>query len=433
MQVVLNYGKTGLAIDLADDWDVTVIRKRPMPILPHPEQSVLNALSDPIGCGTLREEANGRGDACIAVCDITRPMPNRQVLPVVIRELLSSGIPAQRITVLVATGLHRPNEGDELKELIGDRWVLDTVNVVNHFAGNDGDHVYLGKTTMGIPVRLDRRFVAADLRIVIGLVEPHFMAGYSGGRKLVAPGIAHEETIRHLHRSTLLDHPHAANCVLDGNPVHAQQLEITDMVGRILAANAVIDDCRRLSFLSFGEIKESHLAAVSFVRPYAEIPLSRRYSTVLTSAAGYPLDNTYYQTVKGMVAAMDAVISGGNLIVASACSEGMGSREYVDAQQRLMSLGLDAFDSDLKSKCLADIDEWMTQMQIKAMRTAKIFLYTDGLSDRELELTGVNRTRSIEESIRRSVEESGGSDIAVIPEGPYVVPVYAPETAGAVY
>ena len=188
MHVVMRYGKGGLPLDLPDDLEITLIRKREMPILGNPESAVEEALAKPVGSRPLSQEARGKGSACILICDITRPVPNGLVLPSLIRTLMASGMDPSSIRVLVATGLHRPNEGDELKELVGNAWALETVRVENHFARNEEDHIHLGTTTGGMPVKLDRRFVNAELRIVVGLVEPHFMAGYSGGRKVIVPG-----------------------------------------------------------------------------------------------------------------------------------------------------------------------------------------------------------------------------------------------------
>ena len=177
-----------------------------------------------------------------------------------------------------------------------------------------------------MPVKLDRRLVEADLKIATGLVEPHFMAGWSGGRKVIAPGVAHKDTITTFHSARFMEHPNATSCNLDGNPLHETQLEIVAMLGGALALNTVIDEERRLSFVNFGEIVASHLDAVRHMREYAEVAVAERFSTVVTSAAGYPLDKTYYQTVKGMVTPMDILAPGGDLIIASSCSEGMGSR-----------------------------------------------------------------------------------------------------------
>ena len=273
-RVELNYDRGRLAVELPAGLDLRVIRKRPMPVLADPEDAVRSALARPVGVPPLAELARGRQSACILICDITRPVPNGKFLPSLIRELLAAGISADAITVLVATGLHRPNEGAELEELVGSRWVMDTVRVENHFARDDAAHVELGTTQGGVPVKLDRRLVEADLKIATGLVEPHFMAGYSGGRKVIAPGVAHKDTITTFHSARFMEHPSAANCVLDGNPLHQAQLEIVSMLGGALALNTVIDEERRLSFVNFGEIVTSHLAAVEHIRGFAEVPVA---------------------------------------------------------------------------------------------------------------------------------------------------------------
>jgi len=425
MKYLMNYGRSGLNLELPDHWNVTVIRKKPMPLLPDPIAAMAQALKEPVGSKTLIEEAKGCSKVAILICDVTRPVPNGLILPAVIKALLESGLSPEQIMVMVATGLHRPNEGDELREVVGDDWVFNTVKIVNHFARNDADHVSLGFTSRGTAIKLDRRFVEADLRIVTGLVEPHFMAGYSGGRKVVVPGVAHQETITRLHTATFLESPHAANCIMSGNPLHEEQIEIVKRVGKSLAVNIVIDEFRQPCFLNFGDIIQSHLAAIDFMKKYAEVTVPRRFHTVITSSAGYPLDKTYYQTVKGMVGAMDILEPGGDLFIVSECSEGMGSGDYVEAQKRLLTLGQDKFLDELRPKQHAAVDEWQTEMQLKPMRIGTINCYTQCLCAEDLQLTGVESFADLNrfhQAIQQSVERSGDLSVAVIPEGPYVVP-----------
>ena len=432
MIVELEYGRGRLPVRIPDGCETTVLRKNPLPVVADIARAVGRAFSDPAGAPPLAELARGARSACILVCDITRPVPNHLFLDPMIRTLLGSGIPAREITVLVATGLHRPNEGEELAELIGDPWVLDTVRIENHFARDAAAHVDLGVTaTRGTPVKLDRRFVDADLRIATGLVEPHFMAGWSGGRKVVAPGVAHEDTIRTFHNAKFMEDPAAIQCNLEGNPLHEEQLEIMRMLGDVHAVNTVIDEQRQLCFVNFGEIVESHHDAVRFVRDSCAVPVGRKFRTVVTSSAGYPLDRTYYQTVKGMVTPIDILAPGANLIIASDCSEGIGSPQYREAQRRLVANGPDGFLASILDKPLADIDEWQTEMQLKPMRLAGIHLYSQGLPAEDRGLTGVNVVDSIEDAVARSVESSGDPAVAVIPEGPYVVPRFVAQTGQA--
>jgi nickel-dependent lactate racemase len=422
----ISYGKGHLSVRLPDEAGATIVRKPILPKIADPRGAIRQALDQPLGARPLRQLAQGKRSACILICDITRPVPNHLFLRPMIEDMMASGIPAQNICVLVATGLHRPNLGAELAELVGDPWVLNTVRVENHYARNEIDQIDLGKTqTRGTPVKINRLFIEADLRIATGLVEPHFMAGYSGGRKVIAPGVAGHETIRTFHSARFMEDPFARSCNLGGNPLHEEQLEIVRMVGEVYGLNTVIDEQRDLVHVTFGEIIESHLAAVEFIRGAAEIKVPRRFQTIVTSAAGYPLDKTYYQTVKGMVTPIDILAPGGTLIIASECSEGLGSEEFHDAQSRLVDLGPDAFLQTLLRKKLADIDEWQTEMQLKPMRIGRVQLYTSGLSSEERRVTGVEVVESIDEAIANSIARSGDREVAVIPEGPYVVPFFA--------
>ncbi|WP_261335976.1 nickel-dependent lactate racemase [Rhizobium leguminosarum] len=424
--IALSYGRGHLDITLPPGARPTVIRKQQLPKLADSKAAIIEALHNPVASKPLADVAKNRESACILICDITRPVPNGLFLRPMIETMISSGIPQEKISVLVATGLHRPNLGDELAELVGDPWVLANVRVENHYARDEAAHVDFGVTeTRHTPVKLDRLFAEADLRIATGLVEPHFMAGWSGGRKVIAPGVAHHETIRTFHSARFMEDPLAVQCNLIGNPLHEEQLEIVRMLGEVYALNTVLDEDRDLVCVTFGEIIASHQAAVDFVSAATQIPLSRKFSTVITSSAGYPLDKTYYQTIKGMVTPLEILKPGGTLIIASECSEGFGSPEFREAQARLVELGPERFLATLMAKSLAEIDEWQTEMQLKPMRLGSVELYTTGLAGEDRRLTGVGMIDNLQNAIARSITASGDPDVAVIPEGPYVVPRYA--------
>ena len=428
MKVELLYGKATIAAAVPPGCRELLIRKQPRAPLADPHSAIAEALARPIGVPPLADYARGKHSACILVCDITRPVPNHLFLRPMIEQLLGAGIAPDAITVLIATGLHRPNEGEELAKVIGDPWVVDKVRVVNHFARNDSDHVDFGRTKgRGVPVKLDRRFVDAEIRIATGLVEPHFMAGYSGGRKVVAPGIAHADTIRTFHSAAFMESPAAVSCNLAGNPLHEEQLEIVRMLGDVMALNTVINEQRELVFVSYGDVIASHDAAVRFVQDWIQVPVPRRFKTVVTSAAGFPLDQTYYQTVKGMVTPLDILAPGGTLIVASDCSEGLGSKEFRASQRRLVEMGTEGFLRSILPKALADIDEWQTEMQLKPMRVGRVQLYTDGLPREDHPLTGVEVISDLDLAIRNAVAAGGEGTAAFIPEGPYVIPKFMPQ------
>lgn len=424
MDIALNYGKTKLDVSLDKDWDATIIEKQNMPVIENPLDAISNAFSKGDERGSLEDVAKGKSSACILICDITRPVPNGLILPQLIDRLIHAGIQKERITVLVATGLHRPNKGDELLEIVGSQKVLETVRVENHYARNDEDHVFLCTSTTGLDIKIDKRFARADLKIVIGLVEPHFMAGYSGARKLVIPGVAHHQTICGFHTAKFLEHHGSRTCNLKENIFHEFQLEGIRKLSHVFAVNVVIDENRNLSFVNFGDIENSHARAIRYLKQYAEVIISEKFSTIITSAGGYPLDKTYYQTVKAMVTAMDILEPGGDIIVVSECSEGMGSDEYVTAQKQLYTLGPESFLEELTSRDYARIDEWQTEMQLKPMRLGNIHLFAPNLAETDRKYTGVNHISDLKTAIYKSINGSGKKKIAVIPEGPYVIPVY---------
>jgi nickel-dependent lactate racemase len=424
MNVDLLYGRGKLTAGFPEELRVTVIRKNPMPVAADPGGALARAFQSPVGTPPLRTLARGRRSACILVCDITRPVPHQHLLPGLVEELTAAGIDRANILILVATGLHRPNEGAELREVIGSDAVFASVRTANHFARDREAHVDLGRTPSGIPILIDRRFVEADLRIVVGLVEPHFMAGYSGGRKLVVPGVAHQDTILKLHAGVILDHPRASNTVIDGNPLHAEQLHVVRSIGEVLALNVVIDEERRIGFVNFGEVEQSHAGAVAFMRRYAEVPVPERFRTVVTTSAGYPLDKTYYQTIKGMVGVLDILEPGGTVVIASECSEGMGSPEFVEAQRVLCRVGPERFMAEIVARNHARIDEWQTQMLVKALRVGRVRLYTTGLKPSDMADTYVEPIPSVEPAALESARAHGDNRVAVVPEGPYVIPVY---------
>jgi nickel-dependent lactate racemase len=236
--------------------------------------------------------------------------------------------------------------------------------------------------------------------------------------------VAYQDTILMFHTAKILEHCNAANCVIEGNPLHNEQTEIVRAIGGVVAVNVVINEERRLGFVNFGEVEASHALAVAFMRKYAEIRIPRRFKTVVTTSAGYPLDKTYYQTVKGMVGVMDIVAPGGTIIIASECSEGMGSPEFFEAQRLLCRVGPERFMSLLQGRDKALIDEWESEMLLKPLRVGHIQLYSTGLSEAERDHVFVEMVPSVEEAVAASVRVHGDNEIAVVPEGPYVIPLY---------
>src|SRR5579872_5567892 len=254
MRITLDYGKTGLDVEIPDANLVGPLGLRPVQPLAEPEKALRNALENPIGAPPLADFARGKRSACILICDITRPVPNEFLLRQILPTLESAGIPRDKILILIATGLHRPNLGDELVELVG-RDIAANYRVENHDGRKLDEHTLVGTSPRGVPAWIDTRYVTADLKITTGLIEPHLMAGYSGGRKLVCPGIAALETVKVWHGPDFLEHPKADCGILEGNPVHEENTRLARMAGCDFIVNVSLDERRRVTSVVAGDME----------------------------------------------------------------------------------------------------------------------------------------------------------------------------------
>ncbi len=423
MRITLDYGRTGMEVNLPDDRIVGPLAIRDAAPLPAPEAAVVEALRRPIGSKPLAELARGRRNACILVCDITRPVPNRLILPPVLRTLEEQGIARRDILILIATGLHRPNEGTELEELIGPE-IAANYRVENHHGKVLAEHDYLGETPNGVPVYLDSRYLRADLKITTGLIEPHLMAGYSGGRKVICPGIAALETVKVWHGPRFLEHPRADCGILEGNPVHEENTRIALMAGCDFIVNVCIDGQRRVTWVGAGDMIKAWEQGVRFVEGVVKVPVSKPVDVVVTSCAGYPLDTTWYQAVKGLTGALPIVKQGGTIIMAASLSEGLGSPEF----QRLMAENPDlhVFKQRILGKDYFVMDQWQLEELAKVLERCRVKVVSDGLPPEKLRRCYVEPAATVEQAVADCLAEYGPkARVAVIPKGPYVLPYVA--------
>lgn len=419
MQVQLNYGRTGLDVELPDANVVKVLRYQPADPLPQPVDTVRRRLAAPVGTPQLAELARDRRDACVVICDVTRPVPNSVLLPPLLETLENAGIARDQILILVATGMHRPNEGDELRAMVGD-FVFGHYRIENHHGPDLSEHTYLGQSPRDLPVWIDSRYVQADLKITTGLIEPHFMAGFSGGRKLICPGIAALETVKLWHGPQFLEHENARNGCFAGNPVHQENTAIARMAGCDFILNVVIDDHRRILEVFAGDMEAALDSGVAFVRPLVTDTVPEPVDIVVTSSAGYPLDTTFYQSVKGMVGAMSIVKPGGTIVLAASLSEGVGSAEF----QRLFreNESLERFMHRILHEGQFIMDQWQLEELAKVRRHAKVRVVSDGIPAERLAELFVEPAASVEAAVADALAEHGSdATIAVIPEGPYVL------------
>ena len=419
MRIGVKYGRGCLDIDIPDWNQVGILTTQHSEPLQNPLASVHKALETPINSPPLAQLVDCQFSACIIISDITRPVPNQVILPPILQILEQQGIPREKIVILVATGIHRPSTEKELEEMVG----LDIVNnyrIVNHLSGEPETHKYLGLTRNGTPVHIDKTYLESDVKIVTGLIEPHLMAGYSGGRKAICPGIASVETMKVMHGPQILEHPNAAVGVLDENPFHIEATEIALLAGVDFSLNVAIDNERRITGVFAGELVESHKAGCEFVEKQVTAKLPHAVDLAIVSGAGYPLDTTFYQAIKGLLTAAEVVKPNGSVILVAECSQGIGSKSFTDLI--LETQDLDQFIQDIYRPDNFVVDQWQLEELAKVARKADIYFYTEGIPYEQQQQLFVQPLECPKEGIDKVFAKRGDdAEIAVIPDGPYVL------------
>ena len=419
MKVEMRYGTGTLPMEIPEVNVVGVLEIAESVPLPDENGAVREAIVRPIASPPLAELAGDRESACIVISDITRPVPNKVILPPLLEVLEESGIPREKITILIATGIHRPNNTEELETMVGSD-IMETYRIVNHFSQKPETQAYLGKTENGTPVYINKTYLEADLKITTGLIEPHLMAGYSGGRKAICPGIASVETMKVMHGPELMEHPKSAVGILEGNPFHKEATEIARMAGVDFNLNVAIDKHRSITGIFAGELVESHRVGAAFVEKQAKVTLPAPADAVVVSSAGYPLDSTFYQAIKGLLTAVEIVKQGGSILLVAACSEGIGSKPFTDLIFKTDDLT--AFVQGLYNPANFVIDQWQLEELAKVARKADIYFYTDGIPYHQRAKLFVHPLKTPQEGIQEILDRYGAdAQIAVIPEGPYVL------------
>lgn len=420
MKVRFDYGRDGREVDVPAHNLIGILHSHPAPGIPAPSDAIALALRQPIGAQPLLELALGHKNACLVICDITRPVPNPVLLPPVIETLNRAGIPTDQITILIATGTHRPNIGAELDDLVGAE-VARTVRIVNHRSRDIHSHTYVGRSPSGLSVWLDSLYCNADFKLTIGLIEPHFMAGYSGGRKLIMPGIAATETIQRWHCPQFLESPYATNGVLEHNPVHAESLAIARMARPDFILDVSLNDSNEITGIFAGDMEDAWNQGVNFVAQHVKASIPHHADIAVTTCAGFPLDATFYQAVKGMVGAMSAVKPGGTIVIAAECAEGIGSPEFTNAL--LEAEDLEQFVAHISQPDVFIPEEWQIEELARAKRHADVVFVTDGIEPNLLQRCFVTPAQSLEEGIAIALDKQGpNATLVAIPRGPYVIP-----------
>lgn len=418
MRLRLDYGIDGLEVELPEE-RVTVIEPAFEPALQDPRAALRAALRAPIGVPPLRMLVRPGQTVAISVCDVTRAQPRREMLEALFEELPI--IRPGDVTILVATGTHRANTPAELERMLG-RDILGRYRVINHDSREPASLADAGVTSTGVPVRLNRAWLEADVRITTGFVEPHFFAGFSGGPKMVAPGLAGLETVLVLHDAARVGHPNATWGITEGNPIHDDVREIVARTGVHFAVDVTLNRDQQITGVFAGDLLAEHSLACAAVKRAAMQAVDEPFDVVLTTNSGFPLDQNLYQAVKGMSAAAKVVKPGGTIVCAAECRDGLpahGAYGQVLASQptpeRLLAM--------INSPGYSVPDAWQVQIQAQIQMKATVMVKACGLAPDAIRAAHFHPVDDAGMAVAEALCAAGPeATLCVLPRGPQTIP-----------
>jgi len=394
---------------------------------------LLESLLEPISSKPFIDliEKRKSGNVVIVVSDITRPIPYKDFLPDLLNLLENNKVKKQEIIILIATGMHRPSTGQERIQMFGE-FVVRNYQIIDHKCENENDLIELeGYSWSGSKVKLNRYYVTASFRIIIGLVEPHFMAGFSGGRKSVCPGLVGLDTIKNFHGYEFLSNPNASSTIIERNPCHNESTSIAMMCPPDFSINIVLDNHKKINMIISGELFNSHLKTIDFVKQACCSRVEKQADIVITSCGGYPLDATFYQCVKGFVNCLSAVKTKGKIFAFGSCLEGVGSPEYKDLMLKYNGQE-ERFIKDISSGAFFIKDQWQFQMHLRVLDKigrSNLHFFSSNIPLKTLRQLSIHGhflpKEEIEQTIQYAIDQSVLLDkqIAIFPEGPYCSPL----------
>ena len=420
------FGKGELILTLPEGPQYQLIETQSAPALSDARAAIEAALDRPIGSVPLSVLAAGKKTATLVVCDITRPAPNPVTLPPLLERLHRAGVPPEGVTILIATGLHRAATRTELDVILGPD-IASRYRVVSHDAKDFAAHRFLGRTERGTPVHIDAHLLAADLHITLGLIEPHLMLGFSGGRKLIAPGVAAQETIKVIHSPRFMREEMATEGSLRKNPLHRELLAIARMARQDFILDVTLTPARRISGVFAGDPERAHAEGIDFLCQSSAVELDEPVDAVVTSAAGYPLDLTFYQTIKGITAAQHILCPGGKILVVAECGEGIGSPEFAGKLSRYR--GAQEYLDEIQ-EIPVEVDQWQLEKLALVERKHEVLFYTPGVATQACGVLGqrcYSSGQSAVDALFYSLPQR--ARVALIPDGPYTYARLAAVTA----
>lgn len=421
----IDYGKEGLELSLNPKWNVSILHPKQQLEFKNPVKAIKEAILDPIGSKSLSDIIKAKTQirkVCIVIDDATRPVPSYLLLEPLIDLLNSYGIPSSKIIILIATGLHRKSNENELKRMIGNR-LYGKIKVVNHEPTNKDNLVFLGTIKDQIPININKSYCESDLKIITGYVEPHFFFGFSGGSKSIVPGIAGDKTIQANHSADNIASPYARFGNFEKNPMTSMSNEIASIVGVDFTINVCINEHHKITQVAAGELRAVHEKLIKYQLNYIFSEIDHHFDIVVCGNGGYPLDLNLYQAVKSMAIGEMAVKKGGIIISVNECSDGIGAGQ--DQFKALLFSGStpeELYEKIISHKIIVP-DQWEIQILVRVMMRAEIYLISN-LKESEIGNIGLKYAKTIEEAISAALKKYGeNARILVLPNGPQILPI----------
>ncbi len=420
MKVHLQYGRDGLLADIPGR-NVTLIEPRFVAGLPDEKAAFLEAVRRPIGAPPLRDVVRAGERAVVVIPDLTRPLPSERLLPWLLEEI--AHVPSERIVIVNGTGSHRVNTPEELASMVG-KDVLARYRVVNHSAHEPGTMRPAGRSADGQMVHLNREYVEADRRIVLGFIEPHLMAGFSGGYKGIFPALADIDSIMRYHDARTIGDPRSTWGLLEGNPTQAIVRHNGSLLPLDFCLNVTLNRRREITRFFCGHPLAAHEAGCAFSRETAMVACERPFPVVVTTNSGYPLDQNLYQTVKGMSAAALIVAQDGYIATAARCDDGFP--EHGNFKSLLFSHASPrALLEAIQAPGFSLYDQWEAQVLALIRLKARVGLQSE-LPAEDVRRAHLEPITDLAAAVGRELERLGlDAPVAVLPEGPQTIPYVA--------
>lgn len=415
MKIKMDYGKEGVYFELPDNSDILLPNHKKK--LSDPVSKIIESLENPIDSlplGSLYKKGMKVG---VSVCDHTRAQPRNEIINSLLKTF--DGIRKEDLIIFIATGSHRATTKEEINEIFNTE-IISNTTIIIHDSEDSSNLKNLGKTSKKTPILINKEWISCDLRITTGFVEPHFFAGFSGGPKMTAPGLAGIETIMNLHDYDRINNHKSSWGIIEGNPIHEEISEISRVLKPDFSVDLTLNRENHITGIFSGDLFSEHSIACNEVRKDSMIETKKLYDLVITSNSGYPLDQNLYQTIKGVSAASQITKPGGYIIAISECSDGIPFNSPYEKLLKSVN-NPEEYIERLRNSDTLEPDQWQLQIQAQLQEKNKVFLYSklNELDTSEAHLSKIENVEKIIEEIKTKISNPS---ICVLPEGPQTIP-----------